>query len=455
MLPRYPCGVLSTWANWRTTQAGIKHCPLTKMINLTELANSYSNDGHSIFGPSSSSMWLTCAGSLIPNIVAEDLGSDEAAYGTVAHEYTEIWLKTGSEPRHLIGTKQFVPAGWWGRFVNVTEEMAEYAKQCRDRCALLPGQHFTEQRVDFSHLTPIPNQGGTLDFAAVDGDTIYVVDHKFGKVVRVYAKKNSQLMIYAIGLVKKLQSSASRIVIRINQPLLDHFDEWECSRDELMEFAGFVRERAKAAWRLDAPRTPDPKACQWCKVKSTCAANVQMQMRMMAAETDEAFGEQDSAEIALFCEQLASGQFEPVTVDPLTLTTEHLAALWPFKGMVEKWWKAAMHELLRRAVEGADVPGLKPVEGRSNRRFNDRALAQLVAAGIPRSALATESVASPSEVEKIARKHGFERKDIPNLFDGIVEKPPGKPTLAPIADKRPALVNLSGVDWDADESEDE
>lgn len=425
------------------------------MTDLTQLAKSYSNDNHSIFGPSSSHMWLVCPGSLIPNIQAEDLGSDEAAYGTVAHEYTERWLKEGSEPTYMIGTKVFVPAGWWGRYVEVTGEMASYAKQCRDRCAMLPGQHFTEQRVDFSHLTPIPNQGGTLDFAAIDGDTAYVVDHKFGNGVRVYAEDNSQLMIYAIGLIKKLDSPVSRVVLRINQPRLDHFDEWECSRDHLMEFAGYVRERAKAAWRLDAPRRADPKACQFCKVKSTCAANAQMQFRLMAVETAEAFGDQDSDEIREFREQLTTGQFDPVIVDPLTLTTEHLAALWPFKKTVEKWWDAAAHELLRRAIDGVDVPGLKPVEGRSNRRFNDKALAQLVAAGIPRSALMSEVMVSPADAEKVVRKHGFERKDIPNLFEGIIERPRGKPTLAPIADKRPALVNLSGVEWDSESETEE
>ena len=71
------------------------------------------------------------------------------------------------------------------------------------------------------------------------------------------------------------------------------------------------------------------------------------------------------------------------------------------------------------------------------------------------SALMSEVMVSPADAEKVVRKHGFERKDIPNLFEGIIERPRGKPTLAPIADKRPALVNLSGVEWDSESETEE
>lgn len=419
------------------------------MNTLDQIAANYSNGGHSLFGPSSSHAWLVCSGYLLANIAVEDLGNPESAYGTVAHGVTETWLRSGVEPRHLIGTKEFVPASWWGHYVDIDEEMLDHARECRDRCVMLPGRHLVEQRVDFSRLTPIDNQGGTLDFAALQPGRAFVIDHKFGKGVRVYAEENSQLMLYALGLLYEhdAEFDFKEIIIRINQPRLGHFDEWATTRDHLMEFAGYVKERAKAAWRIDAPRTADPHACQFCKVRSTCVANVQMQFRLMAAQTADAFNEVEHGALREFSESITDHTFDPRPVDPLELDTEQLALLRPYKGMVEKWWKSAEHELLRRALAGEPVPGHKLVAGRSSRSFKSDATAvtALMAAGCERTALVTEQVVSPAEAEKALIAAGHRRKDIPEILDGLIYKSPGKPTLAPKSDKRAELVDLTAV----------
>jgi len=432
-------------------------------IDLDEVARSYFNHGHSIFGPSSSHMWAVCAGSLIPNILAGDDGNVDAAYGTVAHAVSEEWLRSGKRPKHLIGTTQFVAAGDWGFLVKIDDEMMEYVQQSVDRCIMLPGTHLVEIRVDFSRLTPIVGQGGTLDHAALQPGLAIVTDHKYGKGVRVYAKRNYQAMMYALGLLYEWDwmYDFKTFIIRINQPRLEHFDEWVCGRDELLEFAGFIKERAKQAWRLDAPRTPDPKACQFCKVAKTCAANIQMQFRLMADQTAAAFGEVSASKVAEFKDSLTDefAPFKPSVIDPLTLSTEELAALKPYKGMVERWWKTSDHELLVRAGRGEKVPGYKLVEGKSNRRFiNPPAAAEhLIENGCDREDVIEKNIVSPAEAEKLLVKAGHRRRDIPELLEGLVRKPPGKPTLAPLSDKRQELVDLTEIAFSdvSDDSTDE
>lgn len=432
---------------------------------LAHIEKTYAEAAHSLFSPSSSSGWLTCSAYIVVNALAPDEGSEFAAYGTVAHAVAEEWLIAGKRPKHLLGKREIVYAGDWGYVVEITSDMMEYVRESVDRCMLLPGKHITEQRVDFSRLTPIPNQGGTMDFAAVLGKRVEVVDHKFGAGVRVYAEKNTQAMLYALGLLFKYDKAYGgphdfrEFVLKIHQPRLDHFDEWECSRDQLMEFAGYVKERAKQAWRIDAPRTPDPKACMFCKVKQTCAANARMQIRLMGDQTADAFGEVSAEEVRQFKEDLVDDviPFAIKTADPLALSTDELEALKPFKRMVEGFWKTADHELLRRGLSGVPLRKYKVVEGKSNRLFAspDVAAKRLVASGCSADEVIIKKVVGPVEAERLLVAAGHKRSDLPELLEGLVRKPPGKPTLAPVSDRRPALEDPSAAAFADDTSHDD
>ena len=180
---------------------------------------------HSVFAPSASSMWLYCAGSLIPNLLAEDTAGEDAAYGTVAHGVAERWLKTGVKPVDLIGTVEKVDEGHAVFEIEITHSMLEYVQEYVDWSVFLPGDHYVEQRVDFSRLTPIPKQGGTADHIACEPGALTITDLKMGKGVQVFAKGNTQARLYALGAFYRWdeQYHFQRIVIRIAQPRLNQF----------------------------------------------------------------------------------------------------------------------------------------------------------------------------------------------------------------------------------------
>lgn len=421
-------------------------------IDLSQLAASRAAGAHSVFSPSSSHMWLACSGSLIPNVLASNDAGPDAAFGVVAHSVTEEWLSSGRRPDHLIGTNVFIESGDWGFLITIDEEMFHYVEQSVDRSEWLPGDQLIEYRVDFSHLTPIAHQRGTLDFAAMQPGRVTLDDHKYGSSPEniVYAEENPQLMIYAIGLDAEFgpKYKFKDFTLRINQPILHHFDEWNVSRRRLMDFADYVQERAAAAWQIDAPRTAGAKQCRFCRVRASCAANAKMQEELVSAVfRDETM--QTVEQMQEFVNRIddESEPFKLHFAHVGQLTTAQMARLIPFRHMADSWWKALTEELGKRAAAGEKIPGMKIVEGRTHRHFRDdnQARDHLMSLGLKREAIVKEELVSPSQAEVLLRRAGHKTKELPALLNGLVVKPPGKATLVPLSDRRDELVDVAGL----------
>ena len=431
---------------------------LPKMnVKLKKLSSVKDGTGHSIFGASGSKMFLHCAGSLIPNLLAPDEGSKDAAIGTVAHEIAECWLRHGKRAAFAyLGRVIYVPGGEWGYAIKVDREMMSYVWDSVMRFEMVEGDRLVESHVDYSDLTPIPNQGGTLDLAVMRMGWALVGDHKFGKGERIYAKWNPQLLLYAYGLLREWDwlYNFKSFTLTIHQPRLDNFSTWECSRDELLMFVGWAKARMHAAWDLHAERNPSPEACAWCKVRGDCAPYAKMMLRLLADFTDGVFDQENTVEaVQEFKAQIESDEIVMNDFDPMRLTTAHMAALVKYRLPNEKWWTAMIAELMRRRAAGQPVPGHKLVEGRTHRYFrNEReAIEALVKLGIPRSKVELTSTVSPAEAEKLIIQYtDVPKKELGDLMAPLVAKPRGKPTLVPDADRRQELVDASNVEWDND-----
>ena len=122
------------------------------------------------------------------------------------------------------------------------------------------------------------------------------------------------------------------------------------------------------------------------------------------------------------------------------MTDEVLARIWKRRDTIAGWLSEVQAEAQRRLESGMELPGLKLVQGRSGaRRWEDPEAAeeQLKKSRIKQAEMYSMKVISPTQAEKLLKK------DKPRVWDklqGMITQSDGKPAVAPMADKRPALV---------------
>lgn len=430
---------------------------------LLDIATEYADGGHSMFAPSGSAMWLYCSGSLIANLLEDDNGSFEAAEGTVAHEIGEEWLKTGVCPWHRVGEVVVIEEHDATYQITITRTMIHHVQEYVEWCQSLPGDHFVETKVYFTRLMPeaapghkFPKQGGTADHAACLPGKLVITDLKYGKGVMVFARDNSQALIYALGFFYQWDwlYDFQTIEVRIAQPRLGHFQTWEVSREYLLSFAEFVRDRAARAWSLDAPRHPSAKGCQWCKVKADCTAFAKVVYDLAYAEIGELENEVSGDEMSDMKERLRD-RFKMHLAAHSRLSVGEMSKMLEYRKPVEAWFLAMERALERRANDGDQIPGRKLVESRSYRVFRDEKDAEglLIDMGVKPEDLREVKFASPAQAEDLLINAGVPKRAVATIMRDLVYKPPGKAVLAPDSDPRPALNEKYESVWDDEEDE--
>lgn len=401
-------------------------------------------NGHSIFAPSASAMWLYCSGSLIANLLAEDDAGEDAAYGTVAHGVGEMWLKTNVRPDHLVGRVEQVDEGHAVFDITIDTIMLNYVEQYVNWCNYLPGDHYVEKRVDFSRLTPIEGQSGTADHIACQPGVLTITDLKMGKGFQVFAKGNTQGLLYALGAYFRWDHMYhfERIIIRICQPRLGHFDEWEVSVSELLEFADYVIERAFMAWDPDAIRTAGIKQCQWCKVRASCTERARWIYEVLDGVFDDLA---EPINMVGFMTMLESDDFGVQLVPARELSMSQKVKLIGYRKSIENWLKDIEDDIERHLMAGKEVPGRKLVAGRGKRVFLEKDPKKLaenlsMISGLPEEEFLETSIHGITKIEEVLQnKGGYRAKELPALFEGFLLKLPGKPVMAAEYDKRPSV----------------
>ena len=368
---------------------------------------------HARLSASSAHRWLNCLGSIEAEKGLKDSSSAAADEGTAAHELAEIVLEKGGNAfdhvgNYLIEMNTHV----------VTEEMAAYVQEYVDYVTAIGGVQHYEECVDLTDW--IPKGFGTSDAIAIDGDTIHVIDLKYGKGVQVFAENNPQAMLYGLGAYAEYSylQNFKTVKLHIVQPRLDHIDEWEISVEDLLKWGAWVAEQAQRIEEGDAPRTPGEKQCHWCKAKATCPALKKYTEEVLLSQFEE---------------------LEPPNAD--TLNDSQLRKALESKKLITSWLDAVEKLVNDRLQAGEKFEGFKLVEGRSIRKWEDEKAAELLLEDLLGDEAFEKKLLTPAKAEKALGK--VKSKGI----QGAIIKPEGKPTLAPESDKRKSI-SISVDDFD-------
>lgn len=370
---------------------------------------------HALLSASAAHRWLVCTPSVRLEEQFPDTTSEYAREGTLAHEIAELKLrKHFTEPmakatftRRLNKLKK--NELYQEEMLKHTDTYLDYLKGITIGLSAAP-YVAVEKRVDYSAYAP---EGfGTADCIIVGGDTLYVTDFKYGKGVPVSAEDNPQMKLYALGAYMEysLLYPIKTVHLAIIQPRLDNESEWTLTLEELLAWGEKIKPLAKQAYDGQGEFIPG-EHCKFCRAKAKCRARAE---QFTALEDFK--------------------QLKP----PL-LSDEEVGDVLKRGMELDKWVKALKTYALEESLKGKEIPGWKAVEGRGGRDYVDldKAFAYLKENGIDEAVLYDRVPLTPPKLEKELGK-----KEYRSLLEepGHVEKKPGKPTLAPADDKRPAIV---------------
>ncbi len=379
-----------------------------------------SDKKHALLSASGAARWLACTPSARLEEQFPDSTSVYAAEGSLAHDIAELKLR-----KHFIepmGPKKFnTRLNKLKKHDLYQDEMLKHTDAYLDYVQGIvhgfdaPPYIAVEKRVDYSDY--VPEGFGTADCIIIGGDTMYVIDFKYGKGVPVYADNNSQMMLYALGAYSAYSFlyPIEKVIMAIVQPRLDSISEWEISTDVLIYWAtNTVMGAAEKAFKGEGDFVPG-EHCRFCRAKSLCRARSEFNTAIEDKYPDK----------------------------PPLLSNDEVGQLLLKAQDLAKWIKDLEDYALGECLAGNEIPGWKAVEGRSVRKFidHDAAFKALMDSGIEEAMLYERKPLTLAATEKLIGKKKFVE-----LVGSYVEKPPGKPTLVVESDKRePIKQNLDKV----------
>jgi Protein of unknown function (DUF2800) len=269
---------------------------------------------HAHLSPSSAHRWKSCTASIKHTVGMSDEGHHMSRVGTTDHAVAAECLIHDLEPASFLGrefwfcdnrVEDFADrlSGHTPKYVITIDQehvdaIEKYVDYVRERIELTGGTAHIEQSVPVRHITgeekaPGVPATGSSDVILVYGDTIEIIDAKFGHD-RVWAyevtvperphpitgemqpaviEPNDQMAMYASGSVEmlRLMYEFRNVKMTIVQPRVEHISEHNLTIEELEAHIATLR-AAAIETRENPTYRPSTDNCKYCKGRDNCEA---------------------------------------------------------------------------------------------------------------------------------------------------------------------------------------
>ena len=369
----------------------------------------HTSRAHALLSASSAHRWLACPPSAV---AAEKYPSQDTEWtreGTLAHEVAELVARDHFVDMPVIPLPEDADADMIAHARSYADYIQELIKT-DDATVLL------EQRVDYAPWAP---EGfGTCDCILMQGDTLTIIDYKYGVGVAVSAINNPQMKLYALGALNMygVAYDIKRAETHIFQPRIDNISSDQMTVEELFEWGESIKPTAKKAAKGKGEYNPG-EHCKFCPHAGKCR-----QLTKVCTE----YVETHDLRVAVPC-----------------LAPHEIAEVLKMRPLIDLWLKRIESQALDTLLGGGEVPGYKLVEGRLGfRKWTDELAVSkaLQAAGYSFEDITKTELRSPAEMDKAIGK-----KKAEELVGTLIERAHGKPTIVPESDKRPAYDRRADV----------
>ena len=323
---------------------------------------------HSKLSPSASSRWLGCTASVKaieeflatnPALLQSSIYADE---GTKAHELCELMLTNQA--------------------IKNDEYNDDILRHCYNYVDYIKHLYCTDEYIE-QKVHIIEDIFGHVDFIGVDTDKVlHIVDFKYGAGVKVDVENNTQLMLYAIGAIKKLKyKEFPRVKLHIFQPRMNNIVSWDFV--EIKEFYKKVKNTIENINSNNVEFKPSDKACRFCPVYGNCKA------------------------LFNYTASTIKPLFDSLNEESNTLTNEDIKKILDNTSLIKKMLTKVEEEAFRRVANGETIDGYSIVIKLSNRKVCKEKAIELLG-----DAACTVKTKTLTELKKTCKEHGINIDDI-------------------------------------------